>query len=303
MDNKELEQQVIAYMNDHPVSPLSAEELAVQLNLSGKELGGFWQVLKELEKQGIIVKTRYNTYGLPRAMGLVTGRCQVTSKGFAFVVPLEKNGDPDLFIPASALTGAMDGDTVIARVSSGSRDDRPEGKIIRIVERAHHKLVGTFTQSGEFAFVIPDNKRVGRDIYVRRKDFNGAQDKEKVVVEITTWPDERRNAEGKIVEILGKPGDIGLEILSIIKDNDLPTQLIVRSGRDCPRRIKLLPGCWLERLCRREFALRLFLCGRRERGLAAVQGYAHGRPADGSIFYRIQCHQHCGLYQRGRQRQ
>lgn len=224
MENKELEQQVIEYMNAHPVSPLSAEELAVQLNLGGKELGGFWQVLKELEKQGIIVKTRYNTYGLPRAMGLVTGRCQVTSKGFAFVVPLEKNGDPDLFIPASALTGAMDGDTVIARVSSGSRDDRPEGKIIRIVERAHHKLVGTFTQSGEFAFVVPDNKRVGRDIYVRRRDFNGAQDQDKVVVEITTWPDERRNAEGKITEILGKPGDIGLEILSIIKDNDLPTQ-------------------------------------------------------------------------------
>ena len=224
MENNELEQQVIAYMNDHPVSPLSAEELAVQLDISGKALPAFWQVLQDLEKRGIIVKTRFKTYGLPRAMGLVTGRCQVTSKGFAFIVPLEKNGDPDLFIPASALLGAMDGDTVIARVATGGRDDRPEGKIIRIVERAHHKLVGTFTQSGEFAFVVPDNKRVGRDIYVRRKDFNGAQDKDKVVVEITTWPDERRNAEGKITEILGKPGDIGLEILSIIKDNDLPTQ-------------------------------------------------------------------------------
>ena len=117
----------------------------------------------------------------------------------------------------------MDGDTVIARVMQSGYDDRQEGKIIRILNRAHHKLVGTFSKSGEFGFVIPDNKRVGRDIYVRRKDFNGARDKEKVVVEITTWPDERRNAEGKIVEILGKPGDIGLEILSIIKDNDLPT--------------------------------------------------------------------------------
>lgn len=224
MTNTELETRLLGYMKEHPVAPVGAEELLKALALEGNDLKLFWQVLKDLEDRGQVVKTRFNTYGLPAAMGLVVGRCQVTSKGFAFVVPEEKTADGDLFIPASSLSGAMDGDTVMARVMKSGFDDRQEGKIIRILDRAHHKLVGTFSKSGEFGFVIPDNKRVGRDIYVRRKDFNGARDKEKVVVEITTWPDERRNAEGKIVEILGKPGDIGLEILSIIKDNDLPTK-------------------------------------------------------------------------------
>lgn len=224
MTNTELETRLLGYMKEHPVAPVGAEELLKALTLEGNDLKLFWQVLKDLEDRGQVVKTRFNTYGLPAAMGLVVGRCQVTSKGFAFVVPEEKTADGDLFIPASSLSGAMDGDTVMARVMKSGFDDRQEGKIIRILDRAHHKLVGTFSKSGEFGFVIPDNKRVGRDIYVRRKDFNGARDKEKVVVEITTWPDERRNAEGKIVEILGKPGDIGLEILSIIKDNDLPTK-------------------------------------------------------------------------------
>ncbi|MGP2526580.1 ribonuclease R [Acidaminococcus sp. LBK-2] len=224
MTNTELETRLLGYMKEHPVAPVGAEELLKALALEGDDLKLFWQVLKDLEDRGQVVKTRFNTYGLPAAMGLVVGRCQVTSKGFAFVIPEEKTADGDLFIPASSLSGAMDGDTVMARVMKSGFDDRQEGKIIRILDRAHHKLVGTFSKSGEFGFVILDNKRVGRDIYVRRKDFNGARDKEKVVVEITTWPDERRNAEGKIVEILGKPGDIGLEILSIIKDNDLPTK-------------------------------------------------------------------------------
>lgn len=223
MTNTEMETKILGYMKEHPTAPLSADELLQALTLEGADLKLFWTVMKELEDRGQVIKTRFNTYGLPAAMGLVVGRCQVTSKGFAFVIPEEKTEDGDLFIPASSLSGAMDGDTVIARVMQSGYDDRQEGKIIRILNRAHHKLVGTFSKSGEFGFVIPDNKRVGRDIYVRRKDFNGARDKEKVVVEITTWPDERRNAEGKIVEILGKPGDIGLEILSIIKDNDLPT--------------------------------------------------------------------------------
>ncbi|MCD2435478.1 ribonuclease R [Acidaminococcus sp. NSJ-142] len=223
MNRKELEEQITAYMTANP-APLSADDLQGAIALSDKDQDLYEEVMKDLEENGVIVRTRFDTFGLPQAMGLVTGRCQVTSKGFGFVVPLVKNGDPDLFVPANSLSGAMDGDTVMARVSKSSFDGRLEGKVIRILKRAHHKLVGTFSKSKEFAFVIPDNKRISRDIYVRRRDFNGAKDKEKVVVEITTWPDERRNAEGKIVEILGKQGDIGLEILSIIKDNDLPTE-------------------------------------------------------------------------------
>ena len=142
MTNTEMETKILGYMKEHPTAPLSADELLQALTLEGADLKLFWTVMKELEDRGQVIKTRFNTYGLPAAMGLVVGRCQVTSKGFAFVIPEEKTEDGDLFIPASSLSGAMDGDTVIARVMQSGYDDRQEGKIIRILNRAHHKLVG-----------------------------------------------------------------------------------------------------------------------------------------------------------------
>ena len=241
MSKKTLFEQIVQYMNDHSQSPLEADALIAALHLMGKDIKEFWQALKDLEAAGTIVKTRYQTYGLPKAMGLVTGRLQITSKGFGFVIPLEKNGDPDLFIPASALSGAMNDDTVMARVSNRGLDNRPEGKVIRIINRAHEKFVGSFVKNGDFGFVVPDNRHIGQDIYVRRRDFNGARDGQKVVVKITTWPDGYRNAEGKIVEILGNPGDVGLEIVSIIKDNDLPLDFpeeVKRAAEAVPQSIR-----------------------------------------------------------------
>jgi ribonuclease R len=241
MSNKTLGEQIVQYLENHSQSPLSAEELIDALGLSGKELNEFWEDMAALEKKGTVVKTRYQTFGLPRAMGLVTGRLQVTSKGYGFVVPLEKTGDPDLFIPVSALSGAMNDDTVMARVTEKGFDNRPVGKIIRILDRAHEQFVGTFVDNGDFGFVIPDNRRIGHDIYVRKKDFSGARDKQKVVVKITSWPDGRRNAEGKIVEILGTPGDVGLEIVSIIKDNNLALDFpeeVKNAARQVPQSVR-----------------------------------------------------------------
>ena len=87
--------------------------------------------------------------------------------------------------------------------------------------------VGVFKRTMDFAFVIPDDKRIGSDIYILRRNFGGAANNQKVVVEITDWPTEehnaeRRSAEGRVVEVLGYVGDPGLEILSIIKQHDLP---------------------------------------------------------------------------------
>ena len=102
MNRKELEEQITAYMTANP-APLSADDLQGAIALSDKDQDLYEEVMKDLEENGVIVRTRFDTFGLPQAMGLVTGRCQVTSKGFGFVVPLVKNGDPDLFVPANSL--------------------------------------------------------------------------------------------------------------------------------------------------------------------------------------------------------
>jgi ribonuclease R len=186
------------------------------------------------------VKTRFDTFGLPEKMGLVVGRMQVTSKGFGFVIPDNKGDKPDVFISPRLLGGAMNNDRVMARINSGLGGVNPEGEIIRIITHANSKVVGIFKQTGDFAFVVPDDKRIGRDIYVVRRNFGGAHSNQKVVVEITEWPTERRNAEGKIIEVLGTVGDVGLEILSIIKQKDLPLNFpkaVVEASQKVPKTI------------------------------------------------------------------
>ena len=173
-------------------------------------------------------------------MGLVTGRLQLTSKGFGFVIPDNKGDKPDVFISPRALNGAMNNDRVMARVNYDIHGKKPEGEIIRVITRAHNKIVGTFFQSRDYAFVVPDDKKIASDIYIMRRDFNGAKNNRKVVVEITQWPQEFRKAEGKVVEILGKVGDVGLEILSIIKQNDLPLEFpaeVVEASKKVPKTV------------------------------------------------------------------
>lgn len=237
---KNIRDKILAFMHDSSYAPMTSEEL---LDALAGECSAtkFWQELLSLEQNGEIIKTRFETYGLPEKMGLVAGRFQLTSKGFGFVIPDNKGERPDVFIPPRALNGAMNNDRVLARVNNDTHGKKPEGEILRIITHANNKVVGIFHQTGDFAFVTPDDKRIGQDVYVMRRDFNNAKDGQKVVVEITEWPQEHRKAEGRVTEILGNIGDVGLEILSIIKQNDLPLEFpeeVLAASRKVPKTIK-----------------------------------------------------------------
>ena len=237
---KNIRDKILAFMRDVSYAPMTSEEL---LDALAGECSAtkFWQELLALEQNGEIIKTRFETYGLPEKMGLVAGRFQLTSKGFGFVIPDNKGERPDVFIPPRALNGAMNNDRVLARVNNDTHGKKPEGEILRIITHANNKVVGIFHQTGDFAFVTPDDKRIGQDVYVMRRDFNNAKDGQKVVVEITEWPQEHRKAEGKVTEVLGNIGDVGLEILSIIKQNDLPLEFpeeVLAASRKVPKTIK-----------------------------------------------------------------
>ena len=239
MQRKDIKEIILEHLRSNCCAPISAEDLLEAL--AGEfSATKFWNELLALEKEGHIVKTRFGTYGLPEKMGLVTGRLQLTSKGFGFVIPDNKGDRPDVFISPRALNGAMNNDRVMARVNYGVNGKKPEGEIIRIITRAHNKIVGTFFQSRDYAFVVPDDKKIASDIYIMRRDFNGAKNNQKVVVEITEWPQEHRKAEGKVVEILGKIGDVGLEILSIIKQHDLPLEFpaeVIEASKKIPKNV------------------------------------------------------------------
>ncbi|MDF2571769.1 MAG: rnr [Sporomusa sp.] len=220
----DLAERILEFMREEAYKPLSAEDLADGLNIRGKELEDFWQILDKLEATAAIIKTRYGKYGVPGLMNLVVGKFSATTKGFGFILPENQDLD-DVFIPPDAIGGAMHGDRVVARMHRKHISGKAvEGEIIRVVTRANNKVVGTFEASRNFGFVLPDDRRIGRDIFISKDEFNGAKTGSKVVVEIVDWPQKQKSAEGRIVEVLGNQGDPGIEILSIIKKHNLPTE-------------------------------------------------------------------------------
>jgi len=214
-------EKILAFMREEAYKPLLLDELIVVLDVPKEAVGEFLAIIDELEAEGRIIKTKRNRYGVPERMGLIVGTFQGNEKGFGFVVPDEPTM-ADVFIPVENVNGAMHKDRVIARFTRAIIEGRrAEGEIIRILNRANQFVVGTFESSIHFGFVVPDDKKISNDIFIPKSEFNHAKTGQKVVVEITRWPEARRNPEGKIIEVLGYKNDPGTDILSVIKQFSL----------------------------------------------------------------------------------
>ena len=210
-------------MREQAYKPMTVQELEQSFGLEGSdEFKAFVKLLNQLENEGKIYRTRNNRYGVPERMNLLRGRIQAHPKGFAFLIPDEPD-HPDVYIHANDLKTAMNGDIVLARVTSkGGADGRPEGEVVRVVQRAITEIVGTFENYESFGFVIPDDKRINRDLFIPREGMRGAVTGQKVVARIVTYPEGRSAATGEIIEILGHKDDPGVDILSIIRKHQLP---------------------------------------------------------------------------------
>lgn len=214
---------LLDFMKEQAYKPMDIQELARVFGIQKGEMKDFKDILKTMEKEGSVIKTRTNLYGLPEKMGLIPGRLQGHSKGFGFVIP--DDGSADLFITSSNMNGAMHGDKVIAKViKDENRGKKREGEILRVTERANKSLVGVYEASKNFGFVIPEDKRIYQDIFIPIECSKGATHGDVVIVEIKEWPEKRRNPEGEIKEILGKKGERGIDILTIIKKHKLPEE-------------------------------------------------------------------------------
>lgn len=218
-----IKQALLSFMREQAYKPMDIQELAQVFDINKEEYKDFKKTLKAMEKEGIILRTKADKFGLPEKMGLVTGKLQVHQKGFGFVIPEDES--KDIFIPSSFINGAMNGDKVIAKVvKEDINGKKREGEIIRILERANKTIIGVYENSKNFGFVVPEDKRIQYDIFVSKTEKSGAKTDDVVIVEITEWPEARRNPEGRIIEVLGKKGDKGIDILTIIKKHGLPEE-------------------------------------------------------------------------------
>ncbi len=217
-----IREQIIEIMQEKKYKPMIKEELAVQFDIPRSDLPSFYKVLEAMEKEGAIIKAKNDRYGLIDNEYLVAGTLQGNERGFGFLIPNDRTRN-DIFIPAENLNGAMNGDKVIANITNrGEAGKKEEGEIIRILERANKTIVGTFEDKKNFGFVVPDDHKIGYDIFIPKAQTMNARTNQKVVIEITTWPEPRRNPEGKVVEVLGYIDEKGTDILSIIRQFNLP---------------------------------------------------------------------------------
>ncbi len=153
----------------------------------------------------------------------IEGIFRANEKGFGFVEI--ENLEQDLFIPAKNVNGALNGDTVrvsIIKPKEGNR--KAEAKIIKIVKRERDSLVGIFQANKNFGFVVPDDKKFGTDIFIPKNKCKNAKNNDKVMVKITKYPEKGKNAEGEITEVLGNVNQAGIDMLSVIKEFDLPNE-------------------------------------------------------------------------------
>ena len=219
-----LKERLLGLINDPAYTPLKKEELALIFDIHPTEMPMFYNFLEELEEDGYIGKTKKGKIASPKSMGYFVGKFVAHRKGFGFVESDEEYTQ-DLFIPAADVNGAMHNDRVVAEITKPATDERrAEGAIIKVLEREITKVVGEFQSNKTFGFVIADEKKFNQDIYIPKKYFSGAKDGDKVVVQITIWPQAGRKPEGKIIEVLGPKGEKEVEILSIIRAHGLPEE-------------------------------------------------------------------------------
>lgn len=235
MMSEQLREKMLTYFKESGTKPLSVKELEEIFEMEQvDDFKKLIRTLNELENSGELIRTRKNRFGLPEKMNLIRGKIEMNKKGFAFLIPEDEN-EQDIYIHSSDLLSAMNNDIVIVRLEKkGVRDNRPEGVVIRIIERAIHQVVGTFEDSREFGFVIPDDSRIPNDIFIHKNDMNGAVAGHKVIVQLTKYPEGRKSAEGEIIQILGHKNDPGIDIISIIYKHgikmDFPSEVLEQAA-------------------------------------------------------------------------
>jgi len=218
---------LLALLQENPSKSFTVEQLIRKLSLKKKSLiEDLYKVLDHLEDDGEVLQTSEGNYrigkaGIAGATGALTGIVDHVNPRFAYITT-GVEGSKDVYVKTADLNTALHGDTVTFTVAKKSSGSSPEGKVTEVIKRSRNRFVGKVELSKNFAFVVPDFKKVYQDFFIYNENINGAKANDKVLFEVTRWGDGDRSPEGKVIEILGKSGENNAEIHSIMAEFDLP---------------------------------------------------------------------------------
>jgi len=255
---EKLKERVAQMLRESAGRPLKMREIARRLDIGEDLRRKLRAAVGELVETGEVVQTRGKRFGALEHMNLVAGTFIGHPEGYGFVQLLPRPGQvnlPDIYVSGRDIGGAMHGDKVIVRVagraaearlptpkSSGrpAKTRRTKGEIIRVLERAHQTVVGYYEKGRNFGFVVPIENRISQHIYIGVSDSLGAEPEQIVMAEITEYPSHSRNPEGKIIEVLGRRGDRGLDTELLIRKHGLSAEFpagVIKAAEKLPRKI------------------------------------------------------------------
>ena len=213
---------ILQFLRDHTNAPVGEEFIAESLEL-GEEADrtALSRRLGAMERDGQLIRTRRDLLGLPERMDLVRGRVQAHPDGFGFLVPDEKD-QKDLFLSPKEMRQVLHGDRVVARLAGYDKRGRPEGSIVRVVERGQHKVVGRLDEEDGIVFVVPDERRLNQNILVSPGEDGGARQGELVTVEIIHQPTKKRQPTGRVIEIVGEHRTPEVEMELVLRKHGIP---------------------------------------------------------------------------------
>ena len=220
---KDLSSKILKILNKNSQQAFNYKQIAAQLDIS--DAGGKQQIIKNLEELKLKKRLEEITRGKYKIIQnehYHIGVLDVTSNKNAYFITDAL--DHDAFIPSINLNRGLDGDTVKVYVYRRRNNDRYEGEVIEVIERAKTDFVGVLQLNKNFGFVIPDNTKMYADIFISKQHLGEAEHGDKVLATITDWPDNSKNPFGKILTVLGKPGEHDTEIHSILLEYGLPYQ-------------------------------------------------------------------------------
>ncbi len=224
MSTVSLEQQILDFLERYPNELFKSKELARRLGIrTNKDYQSFKSHLRALQDNGQLRRVKGKKFGHLIVPRFVEGILQMTKQGFGFVRP--DDTQEDVFIAPSLLGNANDGDRVkvslFAESTKRKKGLKQEGEIVEVLNRSTATVVGTLQRSRRLFVVVNDNRN-GKDVFVSKEDLGDAEEGDKVVVEVESWGSGHQNPEGRIIEVLGRAGDVSAEIKSVAREFKLP---------------------------------------------------------------------------------
>jgi ribonuclease R len=217
----DLIQQIINVFDKNPTKSFNYKQLSSAFgfkDIANKKL--ITIVLLELVDQGKLRETQRGKFCLNASDNFIEGKVDMTSRGAAYIVV--EGSDSDIYINPRNTNTALNGDIVKVNIFSGKMSKKIEGEVIEVMERAQTEFVGILEKSKNFSFVITDSQRMPVDIFISNDKLKNAEDGDKVIAKMTEWPLDKKNPFGKIIQVLGKPGENETEMHAILAEYGLP---------------------------------------------------------------------------------